>query len=366
MKATFILLLALQEAVIAMPSLGSANRVPMLGPRLERRYMGRAAPYELFGRDDNEACTTEGCRKCDNCDPMKCRYKQYRDKQDCKCKKCPTGTKPDLTRTACLPEKPNNDGDKKSKEKKESKWEETKKRMKEKWDTRKKKEQSNEEERKKKEQEDGKDRKKERMGKCLPLVASSMVSVGAGIKRADDQFKYATDFFSEDYIDSEDIMSLWPQGWSDAPTTNIDSEEYVNEFLKAIDSPSWITSASPGSWTEFKPPKKRGDEFILPPPELATSTEVVVVRGETGIIIHEKKRFVKALFTQIGKFFGAIGKWLAGNALRRLKDLKSQGGLRIAEKGKGAAYKDQKWAGGQITKSKNWKNCLNGKAAEKY
>jgi hypothetical protein len=192
------------------------------------------------------------------------------------------------------------------------------------------------------------------------------VSVGAGVKRSDNEFKYATNYFSEDYIDSEDIMKLWPKGWGDAPTSNIDTDEYVNDFLTALNSGTWIVSVSgPNQWYQFD--HKKREALIYPPPsEPSISTEIAISHEETGVIEYREKRFARALFTQIAKFFGRLGGWLARNELRRLKTLKNQGGLKVAEKGKGAAFKDQVWTGKQVTKSKNWKNCLNGLKPESY
>jgi hypothetical protein len=90
------------------------------------------------------------------------------------------------------------------------------------------------------------------------------------------------------------------------------------------------------------------------------------VRGETGLAVHHERRFVKALVQAVARFLGRIGMWLASRTPNRLAVLKSRGGLRIAEKGKGAKYSDQKWAGNKIIQSKNWKNCLNGVKFEKY
>jgi hypothetical protein len=109
-----------------------------------------------------------------------CRAGQYKDRSDCKCKACPPNTKPDPTRSSCVPDKPddkpeqnkpdpNKPGD--TKQKKESKWEETKKRMKDAWN---KAKQDKENKDKKAGDEDKKDRKKERMGKCLGLVSLSI------------------------------------------------------------------------------------------------------------------------------------------------------------------------------------------------
>jgi hypothetical protein len=69
----------------------------------------------------------------------------------------------------------------------------------------------------------------------LPTVSVLTASTGY----PEDGFPQATDFFSEEYIDSEDIMSHWPSGLDDVPSANIDTDEYVDEFLKAMDDLTW-------------------------------------------------------------------------------------------------------------------------------
>jgi hypothetical protein len=191
------------------------------------------------------------------------------------------------------------------------------------------------------------------------------VSVGAGIKRADNDFKYAINYFSEEYIDSDDAIKLLPPGF-DEPGGDIETDDYVNEALKAMDSPQWITSASPGIWQPFGPP---GARRAAREARLNTTTGLAVVRKETGLTVYNnyEKRFVKALFIAIGNFLGKCTAWLVrGSEIVRLKVLKEKGGFKIAEKGKGVNIADQRNAGNQITKSKNWKNCLEGKKFEGY
>jgi len=96
-------------------------------------------------------------------------------------------------------------------------------------------------------------------------------------------------------------------------------------------------------------------------------TDLAIRRGETGLTVYNhERRFVKAAAQAVGRFLAKIGAWLAkSTALKRLEALKSRGGMKIAEKGKGAKYADQKDAGKKISKDKNWENCLNGKSFAK-
>lgn len=147
MKSTYLLLSSLlyfSHSAIAVPS----SQVHGIKPRDASTYdlNRRLAHSQVHPRADGPTCD-----KCDpvrlhhNCglEPLltfvtqfKCRSKKYRDKADCQCKSCLPGMKPDPTKTFCIPEKgddkpedkPQEDGDKKYREKKEGKWEETLKR----------------------------------------------------------------------------------------------------------------------------------------------------------------------------------------------------------------------------------------------
>jgi hypothetical protein len=191
------------------------------------------------------------------------------------------------------------------------------------------------------------------------------VSVGAGVKRADNDFTYAVNYFSEEYIDSDDALKLWPSGF-DEPGGDIEGDDYVNEALKAIDSPRWITSASPFIWEPFGPP---GGHRAAREARRATTTDLAVVRGETGVTVYNghEKRFLKALVTSVARFLGKCTAWLVrGAEVVRLKALQKKGGFQVAESGKGANIADQRKAGNLITKSKNWRNCLEGKRFQGY
>jgi hypothetical protein len=182
------------------------------------------------------------------------------------------------------------------------------------------------------------------------------VSVGAGIKREENDFKYATNYFTEEYIDSDDALRLLPSDFNE-PDGDIDNDDYVNEALEAIDSPNWITSVSPGTWVPFGPPRS----------QRAAREARRVTNTDLTVYIRREKRFVKALMTGIANFLTKCTAWLVRtDGVRRLRALKEQGGFKVAEKFKGAQIADQRNAGNQIRKSKNWENCLRGKRFEKY
>jgi hypothetical protein len=118
------------------------------------------------------------------------------------------------------------------------------------------------------------------------------VSVRAGVKRDENDFRYAINYFTEEYIGSEDALKLLPSDFNE-PESDIDSDDYVNEALKAIDSPDWITSVSPGTWIPFNP--SRSKRALREARRITYNTGLTVYTG------HEK-RFVNAFMTGIGIF----------------------------------------------------------------
>ncbi|KAF2679233.1 hypothetical protein K458DRAFT_490712 [Lentithecium fluviatile CBS 122367] len=435
---------------IAIPSSNEFIPKPVHGHEVESQYLGRVLSRNLFGRGEEiEECTTDSCKRCDNCDPYNLKGKassSIRRRQP-EPKRVPQArTKPDPFKVTCIPDPDNpannnedsdqkgqcpdgkildpaeggqdkntanpicvpddkcdsgsvptsrkksdtdgtgtvrcvkdikEDGKPKCKSyeyryvmdnggnaeyscrktrkfdrEKEGKFEDTKKRKKEERERQKK---EKEEEEKRRKEEAKKDRKKERMGKCLPLVSLSM-------GYPEDGFPQATDFFDEEYIDSEDVMMLWPSELDDVPDINIDTDEYINDFLEAMDDLLWIPWGGGGA----KKRKAASSASEMPPSTMgvSTSTDIAIRPRETGLAGSYEKRFVKALFTAIRNFLVRAVTWL-GRQVNRLQALKDKGGPRIAEKGKGAKYGDQKKAGDDIAKDKNWKNCINGKKPEK-
>ncbi|KAI8934519.1 hypothetical protein NX059_008218 [Plenodomus lindquistii] len=152
-------------------------------------------------------------------------------------------------------------------------------------------------------------------------------------------FPYATDYFSKESVDSEDIMQHWPANLEEVPSVNIDTDKFGG-----------------GAKAKRFTPQIPGNK--------ASSTEITVARQTTDVAVYSEKRFVKALFTATKNFFARAGTWL-GREANRLQSLKDQGGLRIAEKGKGAKYTDQEKAAKEIAGVKNWQKCINGEKPEK-
>lgn len=191
-------------------------------------------------------------------------------------------------------------------------------------------------------------------------------SVGQGLKRADDEFKYAHEFFNEDYVDSEDIMGLWPSEWEYVPEASVDTDEYINEALSTINSGNWVPSVSQGTW---KPINGRGQRAAREARRLATSTDLAVrTTTEVSVYIEERQAgpavgvivTVVTWLVRVTQALSKIGK------LARLAALQSRGGLKLAAKGKGAKYSEQVDIAKRIAKSHNWRNCLSGKKFEPY
>lgn len=132
----------------------------------------------------------------------------------------------------------------------------------------------------------------------LLRLISCTESVPNGVKKRakdDEEFVYATGYFSEEYIDSEDIMKLWPADFQDAKNVDIESETYINQCLEALDDFNWFPSTSGASpWQCLGSAcrhRREVNEYIEAPP--VTTTDVVIAPRKTGMIAYEhEKRFV--------------------------------------------------------------------------
>lgn len=190
-------------------------------------------------------------------------------------------------------------------------------------------------------------------------------------RRAANDFTYSTGYFSEDFIDNDEILELWPKDLALDDKVNIEADEYVNDCLSAIDNKDWesTTGTPPPAWrimykSVTDPDRKMSWPEVIDPPPV---TDVAVVSRETGVIEYDhEKRFVKALFQAIARMMAKLGQWLTRKVVSRLQKLKDRGGFKTSPPNKGAKPADQKWASNQIKNSKNWDNCLKGSKFEKY
>jgi len=66
------------------------------------------------------------------------------------------------------------------------------------------------------------------------------------------------------------------------------------------------------------------------------------------------------LIQGIARVFAKVLQVMLQGTLKRLDKLKAQGGLKLAEKGKGAKLEKQRKAADAISKDPNYKRCIKG------
>lgn len=232
---------------------------------------------------------------------------------------------------------------------KDSKFKDAKKRKKTEYADRKRREQ---EEKDKKAKEAKENRKKQRMGRCLCIVPLSFIPTDVA------EFGYSADFFDEEFITSDDMMKYWPADMDDVPnadTDTVDTDDYVQKFLEAVNKDGWITNhIGPGA---------RSAKIQAPSEE---SKDVSLVPSETGLTVHHhERRVVQVVIEAILAFLSRVGPILGriGTGAARLAKLTKQGGIRIAKAGKSKAPRQKQQDAADVTsRSKNWRNCLQGAA----
>ncbi|PNS21514.1 hypothetical protein CAC42_1293 [Sphaceloma murrayae] len=222
-------------------------------------------------------------------------------------------------------------------------------------------------------------RKKERLGKCITILT---LGVSA---------KYAVDFFDEGFLsDDKLVKSHWPIGLPDVPPSDIDTDEWQTKFIEGImnePGEDQRDSNGGGAFTLCGGGGKiRRDTRLskrVPPwcrrsiPELFPHQDQKTKRQLTRDVATEAPSFESTVSRpRLGKrFFPALGLVLsfaarvgqvAGRvtrAAKRVKKIVDAKGPRIAQAGKSKYSKaDMDQALDNIKKSKNWRNCLEGKA----
>jgi hypothetical protein len=172
--------------------------------------------------------------KCDRC--KRCKGpRRIENPKDCtKCTLCPPKTKADPLHKVCIPEK-------RDAADKERRFGEKKNKVKENYKKDKGKEWKNKMEVKLKQFKEWqqnrldkqKARKTRRIGRCLPLVAVAMGYTAGHV--------FFDDFFDEDYLESMDLLQLWPDDTKEPPENVegdnneddkiFDNKDYIEEFL---------------------------------------------------------------------------------------------------------------------------------------
>ncbi|KAF4983553.1 hypothetical protein FZEAL_1088 [Fusarium zealandicum] len=303
-------------------------------------------PSNLFARQQPEACNR--CRD-------RCPRGKIIDPDDCtNCVRCRAGTKPDLPKKRCIADP---DGKRKQLPKKQENM------RKDYFD--KERRLRNKIEPKKREWNDKRDQDKRRMarrvGRCLPLVA-----MGMGAEAAT---QFGDDFFDEDYLESMDLVGLWPENlpieaWESEESDNIfESDEYIDEWVKAgNDSPEGIDKRSLLRHARDAPAQPNDPVAVDGSNGLADSGQAQQdSTAATALILSEhdnhleKRIFWIPIFLAIGKTIAALGVGIARGAAKGL----SKTSVRVA-KGRGSkkTRKEQHQGADKISQARRFRSCL--------
>lgn len=165
-------------------------------------------------------------------------------------------------------------------------------------------------------------RKKARVGQCLFIVPFLMTSVEA--------YDLMTDFFDEEFVTSEDVLSLVPADIDDIDeSVDITSEAYLAPWK-----------------ADFKP-------IIIVNTGLKRRDLLKIKQEESMVtLIHNKRQFSGLASTIVSIIKGT------NSALKGV----TKGASRIAKSGTSKASRPQMKAGSEkVASNKNWVNCLKGK-----
>ncbi|KAH6666250.1 hypothetical protein B0J14DRAFT_568341 [Halenospora varia] len=320
------------------------------------------------------------CPRCKS----RCKGNKIINPFDCTiCIPCFPGLKADPTSTICLPKSADDDEKKKKEEEEEKRKQEEEDKKKQEIEDQKKKDE--EEKRKQQKQEkyekkmeekkgkyeqhelrkkDNKERNKaRRMSRCLTFVSLAMGATAAAM--------YADEFFSEDYLESLDVLELWPpelpiEDWEVADSDAIfDTEPFIDAWVLYANSISVVGKR--GNETEVVNRKEIISGEISPLMTDRSSVEDVVtpvLSGSTALVEYVEPRYaapiagIVAIFTvlivAIVKVATRAGK--AGGNILKASNYK----IKLASRDKvGRKSKTEQQNGAkEIAKNKNWRNCL--------
>lgn len=304
-------------------------------------------------------------KKCGKKDPnddnKKCNKKQY--------EQVTVVDNPDGTSTAkktCKQNKKYEDNKKKRKDEvkkeKQKKWDtngeerkkkkEERKKSKDKWDEDERNRQNKQADDARK--EGAKNKKKERLGKCLPIVAlMSAVAPPANVPIPgvngvpDNVYEYTTEWFDENFVESDDILEYWPADLEIDDNSEVDENAFKT---------TW------GMWKAYEDCEKRVKVRILAPGETAEVCPPPPSKHRKRffnlIVVFLRVALQVAVDTVLK--MGSIAARIGGRFANLLKSNGNQW-FRYADKGKAAARQGvngMKQAAKYITKNKHWRNCL--------
>jgi hypothetical protein len=210
---------------------------------------------------------------------------------------------------------------------------------------------------KKQAEDDVKDRKRHRIPRCILLTVVATFS-------GDVLMEYAQDFFDEDlFVSDEAIKKYWPSDLEDIPmdSRDVDSDEYLQEFGDVV--------SEGGGITERVKPHKRAYARPIVHTRSPRADVAVVLSPTTALMSIHEKRGLGEIFAAIARFLVKLGQFLAkaGSQVARLARLTKNGGPRMAKSGKSKAKskKEQEDVADEMSKSKQYGQCLRGQAPVK-
>ncbi|KAF4553729.1 Hypothetical protein D9617_6g094610 [Elsinoe fawcettii] len=229
----------------------------------------------------------------------------------------------------------------------------------------------------KKQDEDRDAKKRDRLGKCLTIIPLGFAA------------DYATNFFDEDFLESAFVLEQWPVDLADVPESDIDTDEWQSQFIELIQNDPGPNQGhngnGAGEFTLCGGIARRGDSLIrrVAPhcrrqaPFPANLTSVLIVSplsptdsagslpgswrpDDSEIDVHVKFANIAApIISFVTRLAGIASKF---SKVARIEKIMKQGGPKVAPRGQGKPRADMEKAVDQMKKSKNWRNCLEGKA----
>ncbi|KAM5471342.1 hypothetical protein MauCBS54593_003682 [Microsporum audouinii] len=304
-------------------------------------------------------------KKCDRCRP-RCKRMTIHDRKDCtKCNRCPPRTHPDPKQKECLRD---------SKEDKKKKFEDKKDREKRDYNFEKNyhkfqpkplrlRRKVTVERRKYKELQDIKSDKLNRLkvrrlGRCALLTPLAIG--GEAIQ------KYSTGFFDENFMESMQLLDLWPEELKDVDPKFLDQNVFTEEYLdKYVDfaeenyAKRSINDAASEDQVHRDDQQETG--LIISP-----STRDLSIRS-TGAVDVGRRCGVFCILIPIAAAIARTIARVAARAAARaaakavskiLKDIAKN--IKLTQ-GKGKnTYREQKDGAREISKNRNWMGCLRG------
>ncbi|KAF3897739.1 hypothetical protein GTR04_1662 [Trichophyton interdigitale] len=366
-KAVFVLLnhgfMLFSPAIAAgtIPPLAAKNSL-VFGPAMDGIQEPASVNPGLVLR---AASPNKNMRKCDRC-RRQCKPMMIHDRKDCtKCNRCPPGTHPDRVQKKCLRD---------NKDDKKKKFEDKLDREKRDYNFKKNyhkfrpkplrflRKVSVERKKYKELQDIKRDAinrmKVRRLGKCALLTPLAIS--GEAIE------KYSTGFFDENFMDSMELLGLWPEELKIFDPKYLDQSVFTDEYLdKYVDfaqehyTKRSIDNAAP---EDQQDEDKQEMGLIISP-----SSQELSIRSIGAVDINRRCPF--CIFVVIARAIGAAVARAAARAASRA----ASAGARVSKildniaknlkltKGKGnKTYREQKDAAREISKNRNWPRCLRG------